>query len=374
MRGSTLKLNFFLTTLISCLCFITCSSPQEKAEEHAFNDACPKYGFFTEVEIKKLIPTDPSAKSGFYSTKDDMPQKIEERFMRVAVRTYDNKIVHRDISALSQAFEIKDSSLKSKVIYDNFKQDFLLVCGSEAKPIQKTKYELAEETIQAVSKLKESKEWKKAIVDSYEFDYGEKGDQFRLAYLNSKENDILNKINYSKDPNQESIDRKIWSEIKKKKYVYISKDISQKYTNFYSDNYNIDTNTKPIYYLENEWYGYTSILPDSGIKVPQIESDRIPIKISPDLATKIKNGTKYNLDVIFSSVIQMSDYSYNYVYDNGLNIVLDDEKANLIKKADPYLYSKFSKKTGKGKKINLKPIYYIFSVPDENVIITNIKG
>ncbi|MCC5813888.1 MAG: hypothetical protein JJT78_03970 [Leptospira sp.] len=362
-----MKINiYYLIFLIYLLSFSFCSTPQQRAEKNAFDGACPKYGFFSEKEINELYGKRiGNTKSEFYFLNDD-ENRIEKSY--VAIKAHDGRIIHHPATSFYNA-----RSIANKEGFEKFRKDFIEICGSKATPIAKTKYELVEAITREVEELKESTKWKKALESSAEFDLGEKGTIFKLAHFNEKDNDLLNFVGYLTDPAQENQDRKIWTAIKKKKNVYIQKDNSAKNSFFFSEDYDLNKKIYPIYFEQGTTFGRSGMIPGDGMYVPRLKSDLIQLKISPEIATKIGNGTKYNLEVIFSSSIEVSNYHYYAVNDNGLVIILNEEKAEQIRKADPFTFRSLSKVSGKGKTIKLKPIYYIFSIPEEEIVITNLK-
>lgn len=360
-----LKKNILLITMI--LGIFHCSTPQQKAEEFAFENACPKYGFFTQEEIEKLISAGSNTSSAFYFL-NELEEKVGLVKPDVAIKTKDGRVIHKNSTALYSA-----NTINTKKDFESYQKDLKDICGNDVQAFAKTKYELIEDSKLEVEKIKQSTAWTKAFKDSAEFNLGEAGDQLKLAYFNSKDHDYLNKISYSSDPSEESKDRKNWVDIKRKKYIIISKDNSEKNSYFFTKDYNFNNKTYPIYFEQGVTFGRSGMISGDGLYIPRFLSEDISIPMTPELATSIKNGTIYDLDVIFTLKLVEKEYSYYYVNDSGLEIVLNEEKANLIRTADPYVYRSLSKRSGNGRIIELKPLYFIFSIPSENIIITNVK-
>lgn len=347
--------------------FSNCATPQQKAEEFAFENACPKYGFFTFEEVEKLISPTSKASSAFY-VNNDREKVVTVNNSFVALKTKDGRVVHKNSLSLYSA-----NNIDTKSKFDSYQNELKDICGNDTQSIAKTKFELIEASKQEVEKFKLSTTWSKASKESAEFDLDEAGTQLKLAYFNSKDHDYLNKISYSADPSEENKDRKNWAEIKKKKYIKISKDNTEKTSYFFTKDYNFNSKTYPIYFEQGVTFGRSGMISGDGLYIPRFLSDEIQIPITPELATKINNGTVYDLDVIFTPKIVETEQSYYYVNDKGFEIVLNEEKANLLRTADPYVFRSLSKRSGKGRTIQLKPLYYIFSIPNENILITNFK-
>lgn len=358
----------FLTMMIGIIhCATPLASPEQKAEEFALNNVCPKYGFFTDEDVENLI----SSRSSAFYLVNQPGVDIGITNSLVAIKTFDGKVKHVNTKSLVNAKYIRD-----KYSFSSYLLDLKTICGSDAKPIEKTNFEIKKEKIDEfnskIIEIKSLSKWVKEFKNSVEYDLEEKGKDLNFAYFNSKENDILNNWNYSSDPTIEIEDRKKWKKIRSFNNIYISRDSSvHELRNYTKRQYDTEKMVYLFSFKEDSQLGYGVLHGITGGLYPiNYESDDIIIPMSPEIADMLYGKhASYDLEVIFSRYITYTPISYFAIEDIRGIMYLEEEK--FLK--NKYLFNNSKKFDSRIKTIKLKPLYFIFSIPSENIIITNVK-